>query len=159
MDSIQYGWLDIENKIHLNTMKQFRKIYRTATLDECFTLKIGTCIEQVYMIKVLLEEIQVPAKMFCSRIYEGKDFNDLEDDEHMHCFVLYYMNDKVFQLEHPNENLRGIYEFENEEEAISALNQIYLKWSGQIARPITQFFEIPPYLIFKEFNLYINSLG
>jgi len=25
-----------------------------------------------------------------------------EDDEHMHCFVLFYRDEKVYHMEHPN---------------------------------------------------------
>lgn len=96
--------------------------------------------------------------MFCTRIYEDRDFNDLDSDEHMHCFVLYYLNGKVYQLEHPNLKRIGIYEFNDEESAIQAINQFYVNLSGGIARPITEFYNVEPNLTFQEFNNYINSL-
>ena len=139
-------------------MKNFRKLYRTSTLEEILTHKIGTCIEQVYLMKLLLDKINIPSKMYCTRIYESKDFNDLEADEHMHCFVLYYQNNKVYQIEHPNWERIGIYEFEKEETAIKEINDYYINMSGGIPRPITEFFEVPPHITFKEFNNYINSL-
>lgn len=157
-ENIKYGWLDINNKEHIGNMKNFRKLYRTSTLEEILTHKIGTCIEQVYLIKLLLDKINIPSKMYCTRIYESKDFNDLEADEHMHCFVLYYQNNKVYQIEHPNWERIGIYEFEKEETAIKEINDYYINMSGGIPRPITEFFEVPPHITFKEFNNYINSL-
>ena len=157
-ENIKYGWLDINNEEHIGNMKNFRKLYRTSTLEEILTHKIGTCIEQVYLMKLLLDKINIPSKMYCTRIYEGKDFNDLEADEHMHCFVLYYQNNKVYQIEHPNWERIGIYEFEKEETAIKEINDYYINMSGGIPRPITEFFEVPPHITFKEFNNYINSL-
>lgn len=157
-ENIKYGWLDINNEEHIGNMKNFRKLYRTSTLEEILTYKIGTCIEQVYLMKLLLDKINIPSKMYCTRIYEGKDFNDLEADEHMHCFVLYYQNNKVYQIEHPNWERIGIYEFEKEETAIKEINDYYINMSGGIPRPITEFFEVPPHITFKEFNNYINSL-
>ena len=157
-ENIKYGWLDINNEEHIGNMKNFRKLYRTSTLEEILTHKIGTCIEQVYLMKILLDKINIPSKMYCTRIYEGKDFNDLEADEHMHCFVLYYQNNKVYQIEHPNWERIGIYEFEKEETAIKEINNYYINMSGGIPRPITEFFEVPPHITFKEFNNYINSL-
>ena len=157
-ENIKYGWLDINNEEHIGNMKNFRKLYRTSTLEEILTHKIGTCIEQVYLMKILLDKINIPSKMYCTRIYEGKDFNDLEADEHMHCFVLYYQNNKVYQIEHPNWERIGIYEFEKEETVIKEINDYYINMSGGIPRPITEFFEVPPHITFKEFNNYINSL-
>ena len=31
-DNIEYGWIDINGKQHLNTMKEFRRIYRTMSI-------------------------------------------------------------------------------------------------------------------------------
>ena len=156
--NIKYGWLDINNEEHIGNMKGFRSLYRTSTLEEILNHKIGTCIEQVYLMKYLLDKINIPNKMFCTRIYEGEAFNDLEADEHMHCFVLYYLNNKVYQIEHPNWERIGIYEYENEENAIDKINEYYIELAGGNARSITEFFEVQPNLTFKQFNSYVNGL-
>lgn len=156
--NIKYGWLDINNEEHINTMKEFRRIYRTSSLDEVLSHGIGTCVEQVYLMHLLLDKINISNKMFCTRIYEGKDFNDLYSDEHMHCFVLFEKDDKVYQIEHPNWERVGIYSYKDEEEAIKSINEYYVEMSGGTPRPVTEFFEVTPGLSFKEFNLYINSL-
>ena len=57
--NIKYGWLDINNKEHIGNMKNFRKLYRTSTLEEILTHKIGTCIEQVYLMNNLLNKIKL----------------------------------------------------------------------------------------------------
>ncbi len=157
-DNIRYGWLDINDEEHIDNMKQFRKLYRTSTLEETLNHHLGCCIEQVFLMHHLLTQINVPSKMFCTRIYEGKDFNNLEEEEHMHCFILYYMNNKVYQLEHPNCFRIGIYEFASEDEAINSINQYYVELSGGKPRPVTEFYNVPSHLSFKEFNEYINSL-
>lgn len=156
--NIKYGWLDINNTEHIGNMKNFRRLYRTSSIKETLEHGIGTCIEQVYLMSSLLSKLKIPNKMFCTRIYEGKDFNNLEAEEHMHCFVLYYMDGKVFQIEHPNWERIGIYEFKNEDEAIKKINDYYVKISEGKARPVTEFFEVEANLSFKEFNNYINSL-
>ena len=157
-ENIRYGWLDINGQEHIGNMKGFRRLYRTATLDEIYAHKLGCCIEQVYLMHTLLDQIGIPNKMFCTRIYEDNNFNDLDAEEHMHCFILYYQNNKVYQIEHPNWERIGIYEFNSEEEAINSINQIYIEMSGGYARPVTQFHDVPAHLTFKEFNNYINSL-
>lgn len=156
--NIKYGWLDINDEEHIGNMKNFRKLYRTSSIEEILNHGIGTCIEQVYLISLLLNRLNISNKMYCTRIYEGKDFNNFEAEEHLHCFVLYFLNDKVYQIEHPNSEKIGIYEFEDEETAKNEINKYYVKMAGGKSRPITEFFEVTPNISFKDFNEYINSL-
>ena len=156
--NIKYGWIDINNEEHIGNMKNFRRLYRTSTIEETLKHGLGTCIEQVNLMHTLLDKIRIPNKMFCTRIYEGEDFNNLEEEEHMHCFILYYLNNKVYQIEHPNWEKIGIYEFNSEEEAIKEINDYYVKMAKGKSRPVTEYFEVKPNLSFKEFNCYINSL-
>ena len=95
-ENIKYGWLDINNEEHIGNMKNFRRLYRTSTIEETLKHKLGTCIEQVNLMHTLLNKLKIPNKMFCTRIYEGEAFNNLDEEEHMHCFVLYYLNNKVY---------------------------------------------------------------
>lgn len=155
---IKYGWVDINNEEHINNLKNFRRLYRTGTVEETLKHGIGTCVEQVNLMRYLLDLIDIPSKMYCTRIYEGRDFNNLDEEEHMHCFLLYFLNDKVYQLEHPNPEKVGIYEFTSEEQAIKEINDYYVKRVDGKSRPVTEFYEVIPNLSFKEFNMYINSL-
>lgn len=155
---IRYGWLDIDNEEHIGNMKNFRRLYRTSSIEEVLKHGLGTCIEQVMLMHYLLDRINVENKMFCTRVYEGRDFNNLEAEEHMHCFILYYMDNKVYQLEHPNWEKIGIHEYATEEDAINEINDYYVKMAEGKSRPIAEFFEVKPGISFKEFNLYINSL-
>jgi len=157
-DNIEYGWLDINNELHINNTKNCRRLYRTASIEETLKYKVGTCIEQVCLMSYLLDKLNIKNKMFCTRIYEDSSFNKPDEDEHLHCFVLYYLNDKVYQIEHPNWHRVGIYEFNSEEEAINSINEYYINMSGGIARPVTEFNNVEPDLSFKGFNLYINRL-
>ncbi len=40
-----YGWLDIKGIMHIGNLKDFRKNYRTGTINEIIDTGIGTCIE------------------------------------------------------------------------------------------------------------------
>ena len=157
-EHIKYGYVDINGEEHINSLKNFRRLYRTGTVEETLSHGLGTCIEQVNLMKYLLNLIDIPSKMYCTRIYEGENFNNLDEEEHMHCFLLYFLNGKVYQLEHPNPEKVGIYEFNSEEEAIKTINDYYIKRVAGKARPVTEFYEVIPDLSFKEFNMYINSL-
>lgn len=155
-ENIEYGWIDINGKQHLGTMKEFRKLYKTMSIEEILKYKIGTCIDQVNLMHYLLNKINIKNKMFCCRIFEPDDYGNLEEEEHMHCFILYYENDKVYHMEHPNFLKKGIYEYNSEAEAIKAIVDYYIKLRGGKDSPTKEFFEIPVGINFKEFNKYIN---
>ncbi len=155
-ENIEYGWIDIEGKIHKNTMKEFRKIYKTMSIKEILEYKVGTCIEQVILMHYLLDKIKVRNKMFCCRIFEPDDYGNLEEEEHMHCFVLFYENSKVYHMEHPNFERKGIYEYNSEAEAIKAIVDYYIELRGGKDSPTKEFSEVPVGISFKEFNKYIN---
>lgn len=156
--NIEYGWIDVYGKKHLNSMKDFRKIYRTMSLDEILKYKIGTCIEQVLLMHKLLNKIQVKNKMFCCRIFEPDDYDNLEEEEHMHCFVLFYIGGKVYHIEHPNFNNIGIFEYESEEIALQSIISYYIKLRGGKNSPTKEFYDVKPNISFKEFNRYINNI-
>ncbi len=156
--NIRYGWLDINNKLHIGNMKNFRRLYRTLALEEMLEYNIGTCIDQVKLMNYLLNKIKIKNKMFATRIYEPNDIDELDEEEHMHCFVLCYINNKVYHIEHPNWSKIGIYEYKTEEEALKQINDYYVELSGGVFRPITEFYDVKPNLSFKDFNNYINDL-
>ena len=156
--NIRYGWLDINDEEHIGNLENVRRLYRTASIDESLKHNLGTCIEQVNLMHYLLDTLGIPNKMFCTRVYEKDDFNDLDAEEHMHCFVLYYQDGKVHQIEHPNWERKGIYHFATEEAAIKEINAIYEEMADGVVRPVTEFQTVIPHQTFKEFNAYINSL-
>lgn len=157
-EHIKYGWLDINNEEHVGNMQNFRRLYRISSMEETITHGLGTCIEQVYLMHTLLDSLGIKNKMFCTRVYEKDDFNDLDQDEHMHCFVLYYQDDKVYQIEHPNWERVGIHEFESEAAAMNDIKDYYEKRANGVSRAVTEFFEVEPGLSFQQFNAYINGL-
>lgn len=156
--NIRYGWIDINNELHIGNMKNFRKLYRTLSIEEILEYGIGTCIDQVKLMNYLLNKIGIKNKMYCTRIFEPNDFNKLDEEEHMHCFILCYIDNKVYHIEHPNWYRIGIYEYKNEKEALKNINDYYVKLSNGISRPITEFYKIDSNISFKEFNSYINNL-
>lgn len=157
-EHIKYGWLDINGNKHVGEMNNIRSLYKTISLEETLINGIGTCIEQVNLMNYLLNKINIPTKMFCTRVYEDENYDEINSDIYMHCFVLYYLGNKVYHLEHPNWERVNIYEYENEEKAIEDISLYYLKKDNGKVRTVTAFYEVEPNLTFKEFNNYINSL-
>ena len=158
IENIKYGWIDINGEKHINTMKNFRRLYRTMSIEETIKNGIGTCIEQVTLMKYLCDKALLKSRMYVTRIYEGENFNNLDEEEHMHCFLLVFENNKVYHIEHPNFEKIGIYEYSTLDEAINTINDYYVNLSKGVSRPVSEFYSVPKGITFKEFNLYINSL-
>lgn len=156
-ENIEYGWLDTYGNRHIDEMKHFRKLYRTMSTEEIFREKIGTCIEQVWIMKVLLDRIRTPNKMFCCRVYEADDFENMDDEGHMHCFVLFFRDGKCYHMEHPAYKRKGIYEYGAEQEAVKVITDRYIEMHGGQECPVTEFFEVPCGYSFQEFNCYIDD--
>lgn len=155
---IRYGWIDSNNCIHVESMKDFRRLYRTMSIDMALKYQVGTCIEQVNLMHYLLDRINVKNEMFCTRVYESDDFDNLDEEEHMHCFILAYVDDKVYHIEHPNWYNIGIYEYKDLKDALEKINAYFEELSDGVVRPLTKFYKVDVNLTFREFNKYINSL-
>lgn len=157
-ENIEYGWIDYNGEKHIKTMKDFRKMYRTLSIEQILDVKLGTCIDQVWLMHYLLDKINVKNKMFCCRIFEPDDYGNLEEEEHMHCFVLYFENEKVYHMEHPNFDRKGIYEYNSEKDAIDSIVNYYIELRGGKESPTKEFFEVKSGISFQEFNKYINHI-
>ena len=153
--NIKYGWFDYKNEKHIGNMVGFRLQYRTASLNEVLEYKIGSCIEQTYLIKYLLDSIGISSRMFCIRAYED-DYNITNFDVFMHCFILYSLNDKIYHIE--NCCMSGIYEFNSYEEAINSISKQFILVSNGLWSTVTEFFNVPYGMSFKELNRYMNDL-
>lgn len=157
-ENIEFGWMDCNGEKHIKTMKDFRKLYRTISIEDTIKHGVGTCIEQVYLMHYLFDKINIKNKMYCCRINKLNENGNLEVDEYMHNFLLYYENGKVYHIEHPNFLRTGIYEYDSEEEAINAIVEYYINQKGGKEKSTKEFFEVKPGLSFGEFNDYINSI-
>lgn len=159
MDNIEYGYIDLSGKKQTSNLKKFKTEYRTLSVEQILKYKIGTCIEQVLLMHTLLDFLDIPNKMFYTRNYDPNAFNgDTIQDRYIHCFILYYDEMGVHQIEHPDEGRRGIHNFKDENTAIKEINKIYIEMSGGISKTITEFYDVEPGLTFKQFNDYVNEL-
>lgn len=150
--NIVYGWLDNQNIGHVENLKGFRENYRISSLDEILSTKLGTCIEQAKLIKNFFDRIGLENKLYCYRRYETEE--NFDSEVRMHCFVLFYFQDKWYHFEHSNSNKRGIHEYDSIESAIKA--EIDRHDETDI-RVLTEIPNIPDGLTFKQFNEYVNT--
>ena len=154
---VGYGWVDGERAVH-GDMKGFRRGYHTISAEEILAHGVGTCIEQVWLIHLALDQMGIPNRMFCCRIFEPDDYGELEEEEHMHCFSLCQWQGQTLHIEHPNVSRKGIWVYPDEGTAIRSIEDYYIELRGGKKSPTTEFFTVEPGLSFQQFNAYINSL-
>ena len=157
MDNIEYGYVDINGEKHIKSLKGVRTLYRTPSVEEVLNTKVGNCIDQVLLMHYLLDNLNIENKMFCTRVVEIGDIPE-DQEEHMHCFVLYYDDEGVHHIEHPDGEKKGIYHYKTEDEAIEKINKRYIEMAGGVARPVTELPNIEKGLSYREFNDFVNSL-
>lgn len=149
-----YGWIDVNNKEHINTLKDFRENYKTSSIDEILSTKLGTCIESAKLIKHFLDLKGIENKMFCYRSYKNED--NFDQEVKMHCFVLYNLNGYWYHFEHSNYDNRGIHKYDSLE---LALEQITKRHNENGIRELSEIDDIPDGLSFKEFNQFVNQFN
>lgn len=150
--NIEYGWVDKDLEKHFNNLKGFRENYRISSIDEIIRTGLGTCIEQAKLIKFFFDNIGLKNKLYCLRRYETEENFDL--DVRMHCFVLFYFQDRWYHFEHANFNKRGIHEFDSIESAIKS--EVDRHDENDI-RELTEIPNIPDGLTYQQFNQYVNT--
>lgn len=148
---ILYGWIDKEKQEHIDTLKGFHEQYRTSSIEEIISTRLGTCIEQAKLIQYWFNLKGIENKMFC---YRGANLGDPEDIR-MHCLVLFHYQDSWYHFEHSALRKRGIYQFATLEEAIEKARKIFLK--DFELKELTEIPAIPDGLTYEEFNQYVNS--
>ena len=153
--NIEYGWLDAKKNPHYNNMKNFRSLYRTATIGECLVDHLGTCIEQTMLEKMVFNNLHIPNKAYCLRSFVD---DTTKEDPRMHCFLLYFMNDKCYHFEHSNPEKRGIHPYENEEQALNDILSYFQEKDKGDTRELVEFTTVLPNLSWIDWNSYISSL-
>ena len=117
MEKIQYGWIDINNKIHINTIKELPQMYRLANIDEMLEYKVGICFDQVELERFYFEKIFETYSYAIISTHMVHTFLILKNDN----------NDYIY-FEHSSAKSKGIYYFKDKEMLLeSALNQFMIR--------------------------------
>ena len=69
-ENIEYGWVGDNGIKRVNNMDNFRLHYRILSNKDAIKYGVGTCIEQVSIMKELLDSLGIESKMYSTRIYE-----------------------------------------------------------------------------------------
>lgn len=106
MNEINYGWMDINDNLHINTMDNLQELYRTSSIEEILTNKAGICFDQVEL-----------ERYFLSKDYNTSSYAIISP--HMvHSFLVLESNDKYIYFEHSSSKNKGIYYFDSKDELL-----------------------------------------
>lgn len=155
-EHIEYGWLDNSNKKHLNTMTDFRTLYRISSIEEIIESNCGTCIEQTKLESFIFDNLSIFYEAYCLRSY--KDDESLENPK-MHCFLLYFLEGEWYHFEHSNPEKRGIHKYENKESALASILAYFQKRDNGLKRELTQIKDIPDHLDWSGWNSYLDNIN
>lgn len=121
-DNISYGWHGIDNVTRINSLKEFKEYYRTMSIEDIIKYKVGTCPDQVNLIKSFLDNKCIENKILALVGYENIDGID---KERVHFLILYRENEIWYQFEHASRFFKGIFKYGN---IADAKNKILFKY-------------------------------
>lgn len=159
---IEYGSIDVDGNRLMNSLggSDFRTKYRTTSLETSLSEQIGACIEQTNITRYLLMQMHIPCKTFCTRGYNA-DHPAPHDLYLVHCWTLAYIGENIVCIEHSDTEKQGIYVYETEVEAKSAVHQIFsdkFRHHGAVETTLVEYHDfVPGGLSFNEFNEWMNN--
>lgn len=152
MEAINYGWFDINNQIHINTIENIQSLYRLSTIDEIMEHKVGICFDQVEL-----------ERYFFDKYYKTNSYAIITN--HMvHTFLTLEKDNRFIYFEHSSFKNKGIYYFDNIDELLtyvikSFMNNQHIKninklklVSYEAIKPMSTFEEIKEVLLTKNNN-------
>ena len=151
-NSIEFGWINQDNKMHLGNMKNFRRDYKTMSTNEVLEKGIGICVEQVALMKRYFDDSLIETKMYCFRKFENKAIK--KDEINLHMALFYKLKDTWYYIEATGPFNKGITKLKNLNEGLKLITKTYEKSKD---RKLTEIKEIPEGLSFLEFNKYVNG--
>lgn len=105
MNNIKYGWLDKNNKIHIDDFDNFSSDYILQSPDEVEKNKVGVCWDQVEFERKFFENYDSVRTFFIVH-FDG-------DKCPTHTFLTYRKGNKYYWFEHSWEIFREIREYDS----------------------------------------------
>ncbi len=104
LDSIEYGWMDIDKNTYINTEKGFKKKYVLSKPEEIIESKVGTCYDQVELERSAFKNLGLKFNTYFMVYYDAKKL-------YTHTFLVYEEQEKFYWFEHAWEPNKGIHEY------------------------------------------------
>ena len=112
-NNIKYGWYGIDDKVRVNSLKEFKEFYKTMKVEDIIKYGVGTCPDYVNLVKFYLDKNNIKNRIYAIVGYE--EVNGI-DKERVHFMIFYNIHDKWYQFEQASRFFRGIFEYDSLEE-------------------------------------------
>ena len=119
MNDIEYGWVDINSKVHKEINEEFANNYVLQSPEEVLKNKVGVCWDQVELEREYFKNIAYDTKTFFIVHY---------DDEKCptHTFLTFKKENSHFWFEHSWEKFRGIHEYKSLDELLKDVQNKFI---------------------------------
>lgn len=104
MSEIEYGWLDKNNKVNIQTYDNFADNYILQTPNQVIDNKIGVCWDQVELERFYFKNSNLNIETYFLCHYDN-------DKCPTHTFLTFKKNNRYYWFEHSWKKFRGIHEY------------------------------------------------
>lgn len=144
-EKLFYGWADINQKLHLNNLNEFKINYKIMSNELALNTGLATCIESANIINEYLINIGYETKLLVDRIVSLNN-----QVLKIHLIVLFEKDGNWFQFEHSNKEKRGI-------KLIKSIDEFIKELYCSNLNDVRIIPNIPVNISYNEFNDYINT--
>lgn len=123
--NIKYGWLGIDGIVRIDSLKGFKEYYKTMNVEDIINSGVGTCPDQVNLVKYYLDKNNIENKIYAIAGYENVDG---VDKERVHFIITYRINDIWYQFEQASRFFRGIFEYGSLDDTKNMIMEKYKKY-------------------------------
>lgn len=120
LENISYGYVDKNGNVHTIIDDDFAKLYKLQSPKELLNSRTGVCWDQVELQRYLFEKNNYKVKTYFIVYYTKFTCQT-------HTFLIYEKDDKFYYFEHAFEKYKGIYEYQNEKDALNAIKNNFIK--------------------------------
>jgi hypothetical protein len=119
LSTVQYGWMDKENKRHSCVDSLYSKQYKLQSAKEVLKNKIGVCWDQVELERDCFKKSPYQVKTYALVYYDNKNCP-------MHTFLVYEKENKYYWFEHAWEKYRGIHRYDTLENLLFSVRDKFI---------------------------------
>ena len=144
-----FGYLDLDGKVHANTLEDFKELYRTRDIPTIIESGYGTCIEYMQVISFALKRFGYDVRTFALR-----DINHLDNYRFMF-IIAFAKDDKWYIFEYTNSQKQSIFEFDDIDSYVHEYRANMEKSIENGKVELTEFSSIPANLTYDELHKYL----
>lgn len=121
MNVINYGWMDVNGKKHINDFETFSSEYILQSPEEVIKSQVGVCWDQVELERYYFKNVNDSIKTFFIVHYDG-------DKCPTHTFLTFRKDNYYYWFEHSWEKFRGIHKYNSMKELLKDIRTNFIQF-------------------------------